>query len=204
MPKTSTTAIQIPAPNVQMMTVKIKGTNPLIFNKWSQKAIQMIQDKQAKRAKSTTKKEARDPKAEYEGSYYRDENGKIAFPALSIKQSLIGACRSLSSVPMTMIRGSVFVVGDSLGMIPVTYKSERMRTDMVKIGMGTSDIRYRGEVSDWSMQFIVKWNADVLSAEQVLNLIQIAGFSQGLGEWRVERNGENGTFELDMSDEKKE
>lgn len=189
--------LTIPRANIQLLKVKIVGLSPLIFHRWDEKAIKMIQDKQAKTAKSNVR-EARNPEAEYEASFYKTKDGAVAFPALSIKQAMVGAARNLEGVTMTLLRGAVFVVGDSDGLIKVNYPKggKEMRTDMVRVGMGTADVRYRGQVKDWSMDLIIKYNADVLSAEQVVNLLQIAGFSCGLGEWRPERNGDFGTFEV--------
>lgn len=190
-----TQAFEIKPPNIQTLGVKIKGTAPMIFHKWNDKAIQMMLDKQMKKASAGTR-ETRNPQKEYEESYYKNAKGEIAFPALCIKQAIIGATRSVEGLPMTLIRGTIFVVGDADGLIKVDYKEERMRQDMVRVGMGSADIRFRGELKDWSMKFLIKFNADVLSTEQVLNLLQIAGFSQGLGEWRPEKNGDFGTFEV--------
>jgi hypothetical protein len=187
--------IQIPAPNIQMLKVAIHGTNPLIFNRWTEKAKQMIWRKQQKDPKANTR-EKRDMEKEGEATYYKNADGKVAFPALSLKQAMVGACRSLSGVHMTVIRGAVFIVGDADGLIPVKYKKKQIREDMVRLPNGSADIRFRGEVSDWSMELIIKYNADVLSSEQVMNLLQIAGFSCGIGEWRPEKNGDYGTFEI--------
>lgn len=190
----------IPAPNIKMMKVKIKGTSPLIFHKWSEKAIKMIEDKQQKKA--TKGRETRNPEEEYEASFYYDSKKRIALPARNIKQAIVGSARFLNGISMTILRGSVFVVGDDAdGFIPVDYKVKRMRTDMVTVGMGSADVRYRGELDGWSMEFLVKFDLDILSPEQVLNLLQRAGFSQGLGEWRPEKNGSNGTFEVDSTSE---
>lgn len=71
-----------------------------------------------------------------------------------------------------------------------------LREDMVKVGMGSADLRYRGSVKNWTMEFIVSFNGDVLSAGQVLNLLNTAGFSCGLGEWRPQCSGNSGTFEV--------
>lgn len=191
--KTKEVSFQIPAPNIQAMKVKINGTSPLIFHKWDEKAIKMILDKQMKKA--TKGREVRDPETEYKNSFYYDSKGNIAFPARNIKQALVGSARFLGgAIPMTVLRGALFVMGDKDGFIPVKYKEKRMRQDMVTVGMGTADIRFRGELDNWSMEFLIQYDADLLSPEQVLNLLQRAGFSQGLGEWRPEKNGDNGTF----------
>lgn len=187
--------IQISAPNIQSMTIVIKGTAPLICHRWSEKAKQMIIDKQAKKANKG--REIRNPEQEIEDSYYKNEKKEICFPAICIKQAMVGAARSLKGVPMTVIRAAVFIDGDKDGLLPVAYKEKRGRADMVRIGMGVADIRYRGELIDWQMKLPVRFNADVLSAEQVANLLQTAGFSCGIGEWRPERNGNYGTFEID-------
>lgn len=72
----------------------------------------------------------------------------------------------------------------------------QMREDLVRVGMGSADLRYRGQVRNWSMEFIVQFNGDVLSAGQVLNLLNTAGFACGLGEWRPQCSGSSGTFEV--------
>ncbi len=186
--------IQVPKPDIRMAKVKIVGTSPLIFHKWDEKAMKMILDKQMKKAVGA--RETRNPEEEYEASFYKDSEGRIAFPANAVKQALVSAARNIPTITMALLRGSVFIVGDKDGLIPVEYKEKNMRKDMVRIGMGTADIRFRGEVTDWSMTLMIKYNAGVLSLEQVVNLLQTAGFACGLGEWRPERNGDFGTFEV--------
>lgn len=193
------TTFQIPAPNIKLMKVQIKGTAPLIFHKWDEKAIKMMLDKQMKKAPKG--REIRDPEKEYEASFYKDSEGKIAFPARNIKQAIVGSARFLQGLPMTILRGAIFVKGDKDGFIPVKYKEKSMRQDMVTVGMGTADIRFRGQVDGWEMEVLIEFDADILSPDQVLNLLQRAGFSQGLGEWRPEKNGDNGTFEVTNTSE---
>ena len=108
--------------------------------------------------------------------------------------AIVGAARSLDKVNMTNIRAAVFVVGDDDNLIKVDYKEKVMREDMVRVGRGSADMRYRGELRGWSMTFDIEYNGDVFSAEEVSNLLETAGFSQGLGEWRPERDGNYGKF----------
>src|SRR3990167_9976043 len=190
----TTLKFEIPAPNIKSLSVEIEGTSPLIFHRWSEKAKQMILDKQMKKA--TKGRETKNPEKDVEESYYKDSEGRIAFPALCIKQAMVNAVRNVEGGTMTLLRGSVFVAGDKDGLIPVNYKKKMGRSDMVRVGKGSADIRFRGQVNDWSMKFTIKFNADVISAEQVLNLLNIAGFSCGLGEWRPEKSGDFGTFQV--------
>jgi len=196
MAKSKPKQVTIPEIKIGMLKVKIKGESPMIFNQFSQKAKQQILDKQMKKAKQA--KKARDPEAEYQASYYRNKKGEIALPAHNIKQSMVGAARFIDGAKMTQVRGALFVVGDDQGFIKVDYKDERMREDMVRLqGIGRpADLRFRGEVSGWSMTFWIKYNANLFSIDQVINLLKMAGFSQGLGEWRPEKGGMYGTFDV--------
>lgn len=193
--------IQINPINIQSMSVTIVGQTPLIFNKFSEKAKQMIKDKVTKETKANIKKEPKNPQQLYEDSFYYTKDGEVAFPALNIKQAIVSAARNVDGLPMTLLRGGVFVYGDQDGMIKVDYEKKEMREDMVRVGTfkDAADIRFRGQVSGWSMTFMIKFNADLFTAGQVINLLNIAGFSGGIGEWRPEKNGDFGTFSVKLS-----
>lgn len=227
MPMSKDVKIQIPAPNIQAMKVKINGLTPIIFNQFPHKAVMQIFNKQSG-ILGPKKREARDPEQEYLDSFYKDSEGQICMPALNIKQAIVDAARNIEGVTMALLKGSVFVVGDKDGLIPVLVggkpfviskkphllngeapatgvigydtnnKMVTMRRDVVRLGGidKPADLRYRGQADSWSMEFLIKFNADVLAPEWVLNLLNTAGFSCGLGEWRPERNGASGTFEV--------
>lgn len=220
------TEIKIPALNIITMGVRIKGLTPLIYHKFSEKSKKQMRDKQAKKA--STGREVRNPEQEYYDSFYYDLDGNIAFPALSVKQSVIGSARQIDGVTMVEVMGAVIIVGDVNGMIPVLVNNKKikpgkldldgpfpdnifgidksnpnieMREDTVTVGMGSTDLRYRGSVKNWEMAFIVKFNGNKFSPEQVLNLFQYAGFACGLGEWRTEKSGLSGAFEISSTSE---
>ena len=188
----TTKVINIPKMLTETFDVTITGLTPLIYHKWSEKMKKMIRDKQQKVPKQG--REVRDTEQEYLDSFYYNSKGEIAFPAGSIKQSMVGASRSIDDVPMTKIRAAIFIRADEDNLIKVDYKEKVKREDMVRVGRGSADLRYRGQLNGWSMKFTIEFNAGVFSAEQVMNLLNTAGFSQGLGEWRPEKNGEFGRF----------
>ncbi len=117
MSKETVTNVVIPTPDIKSMKITLMGTSPIVFHKWSEKAKKQILDKQQKKASSG--KEARDPKADFWGAFYIDEDGHIAFPALAIKGAIINAGRLIEDIPMTQIRSNIFVEGDQDGMVKV-------------------------------------------------------------------------------------
>ena len=75
-----------------------------------------------------------------------------------------------------------------------------VREDMVKIGMGTADLRYRGEFRNWYADLTITYNASgKFSLENIINIINAGGSVCGVGEWRVERGGQWGRYHVAQS-----
>ena len=182
--------ISLPRLNIKFLKLKIIGDSPLICHKWSDKAKKEMLDKQMKKAKQA--KKAKNPKKEYQDSLYHIGNGTYGFPSICFKNSAVNACSHIDGVTKVEARGAFHVNGEF-----VTLKGKpTMREDMVRIGMGTADIRYRGEFRKWSCEIEIRYNENVVSAEQIANLFNTAGFAIGLGEWRPQRNGSFGMFHV--------
>lgn len=190
----SASTIELPPLNIQTVTFKLVGDSPLIVHAWSEKAKKQMLDKQMKKA--TKAKEAKDPEADYKACFYYTESGDYGFPTIGVKAAMVSACRFLG-MKMTEARGAFHIDGEMLRV----EGEPRMREDMVRVGMGTADIRYRPEFPEWSILAPIKFNAGVISAEQIANLLNTAGFGVGLGEWRPEKNGSYGRFHVASSDE---
>ena len=72
-----------------------------------------------------------------------------------------------------------------------------MREDMVRIGMGTADLRYRGEFKNWATTLTIRYIPFAISMEQIINLFNVGGFSCGVGEWRPEKGGSFGMYHVE-------
>lgn len=178
--------ITIPALNIKHMTIRVVGDSPLVMHKWSEKAKRMIKDKQAKR--SPKAREVRDPEQEYINSMHYIGNPKdkvYGFPSVGFKLATVAACRNVEGIPMTLARGAFHVMGEYVEI----HGEPTMREDMVRVTSGSADIRYRGEFKDWWADVPIRFNADVLSPEQIITLFNIAGFACGIGEMRPGVNG---------------
>ena len=75
-----------------------------------------------------------------------------------------------------------------------------IREDIVRVGNGKTDLRYRPEFASWRINVIVEIDSDLLNEQDIVNLVNRAGFSVGIGEWRPEKGGEFGRFEIDTSE----
>jgi hypothetical protein len=198
----ATVAIELPRLNVQMLQITLIGDAPLICHAWSEKAKRLMLDKQMKKAKQG--KEAKSPEADFmeslywltdkpaEPSFDVPADARFGFPAVGFKAAAVSACRFVDGVKMTEMRGAFHIMGD---MVEIDGRPTP-REDMVRVGMGTADIRYRGEFRDWSALINIRFNASALSAEQIVNLFNVAGFGVGVGEWRPERDGSFGLFHV--------
>lgn len=176
--------------DVGVMEVVITGDAELICHAWSEKAKKQILDKQMKVA-GPGGREAKDPDVEYKGSMYLDDQGKPGFPAIGLKKALISVCTSMDDIPKTLMRQAVHVRGNILPVQGETYR----RQDMVRIAGNTADIRFRAAfIPGWKIKFQCVYNRRVMSVEQVINVINMAGAFVGIGEWRPERDGVSGTF----------
>lgn len=198
--------IELPPLDLRLMEVTVIGDSPLIVHAWSAKAKREMLDKQLKKPKGA--KEARDPKADFESSLYRLADGGYGFPSVGFKTAAVTAGTSVAGLTKIAARQAFHVLGEDVD-VPGVFEGTSarinlarvegrlsMREDMVRVGMGKADLRYRGEFSDWHARLLVRYNGNVLSESQILNLINVAGFAVGVGEWRPEKDGMNGMFHV--------
>jgi hypothetical protein len=188
--KGDSTAVAIPKPKMQIFKLPIVGVSSLICHNWSEKAKKQMRDKQMKKA--TSVREAKDPEQCFRDSLYPHPDGGFGFPAIAFKKAAVDACSLLTGITKVKARAAFHVVGPLIKI----EGEPTMREDMVVVGIDTADLRYRGEFLDWSAELLIRHNPDILSVDQIVNLLMHAGFSIGIGEHRVEKNGDHGMFEI--------
>lgn len=187
--------ISLPPIEKRRIEVPIRSASPLIMHAWSRKAIQMMLDKQTKKA--TQAREAKNPEQDYEDSMYKLPDGRLGFPAGGFRNAMVRA-GTYANEKMTFLRGVMFVIGDDEhGRMVAIDGTPQPREDMVRVGPGIADIRYRAEIPEWKAALHIEYNARSISAEQVVNLVSIAGFSVGIGDWRPEKDGPYGRWEVE-------
>ena len=207
--------IEIRPIEIQKTTIRIVGDTPLIMHAWSEKAKREMLDKQMKKTKSSAR-EAKNPVEDFIRSMYwltpmpteMTEDGfekaiaagaRFGFPVTAFKQAAISAAYRMGWAKDKMsLRGAFFIDSDDNQMIEIHSDTPIMREDMVKVGMGTADIRYRGEFRNWYADIVISYNKNGQhTLEQILNILNAGGYVCGVGEWRPERDGQNGMFHVE-------
>lgn len=213
--------ISIKPIDIRKATIRIVGDSPLIMHAWSEKAKRMMLEAQQGKAKGKKKPIKNtvddfiqsmywlDCKPEYPEDASEEEcmeafnaavqsGARFGFPVTAIKQAAQSAAYRLGWVKNQMqLRGAFFIEGDANGMVEIHSDVPVMREDMVRVGMGTADIRYRGQFNNWYADLVISYNASgEISLEAIINAINAGGYVCGLGEWRPEKDGNFGQFHV--------
>lgn len=196
--------IEIPSPDYDTLKVKIVGDTPINIHRLGKKMMQEFEDRDKNKPKQ--KKGARDYDKEFIDSLYyinRDgfeistpvritKNTQIGFPSSAFKKAMVFAARQFDNLKMTELRGRFFVNQYTPFVeIKGTPKLDKFwrRIGGKGPGTGTPDIGIRATVFPWSAELEIRFLKNVISAESVLNLLSVAGFSVGVGEDRPDKNG---------------
>ena len=214
MAKAQTKGIEIPAITIGRATIRVEGTTDLIVHKFAEKARREMLDKQ--QLKATKKKEAKNPAADYRGAMYildgdpeddqSDEDvwepigsakcsAKHGFPAAALRLAMIRGVKACGGV-MTDAR-TAFNIEAVDNLVPIEFEGVRCVEDVVRLNGKSADLRHRPYYSGWSATLPVMFNASLMSIDQIVNVLRLAGMSVGVGEWRPEKNGSFGTFVID-------
>lgn len=189
---------------VGKMSVPVIGTTPLIVHNFSEKSKRQMLDAQQGRKNV---KVARDPETEYQAAFYRiareGQPDAYGVPAVAFKQATISAARFYKAVKMSELKQALFFRGiltkaDPQQLVEIHGEPE-MREDVVRLGGASrsADLRYRPEFREWRATLEIEYVSSLLSQESVLSLVDAAGLGVGVCEWRPEKGGDFGRYQID-------
>lgn len=181
---------------IESITLTLRGRpgSPLVVHAFAEKAKQEIRDKQQKKAKKS--KEERKPTDEYLAARYVDAEGRECAPITALKKSIITAATAFDDLTKVGLRQALFVecvVSPGAALVPIelhdgTPAVAEMREDAVTIGINTRGLAYRPEYRQWQLRVRVEFNPRIVSREQLLALVDQAGWGVGICEGRPERS----------------
>lgn len=137
---------------------------------------------------------------------------KFGFPVVAFKKAAATAAWSANLITSTPFMKRLFHVhavdGSHVGSsqelaIIKTEAPPEFCEDMVKVGPSkVADLRYRPAFRDWSTEIDIELlETGSFKMEDIVNAFELGGFMNGVGEWRIEKDGEFGCFHVaDVTD----
>lgn len=209
--------------------LRIVGDSPLIVHNWDEKAkremleTQMGKDKTKKKwtkmpfddfaralywiteMPTTTimdesRGEERDVVTEELYDKALEEGARFGFPANAFKMAGNSAAYRKGWVKNQMaLRGAYFLTSEDGELVEIKGDKPLIRQDMVKVGMGSSDIRYRPIFENWYCDLTLEVDTGYgIPMNDIVNVINAGGSGCGVGEWRPEKDGIFGRYHVEL------
>lgn len=186
----TTTPVTITPPKFEVIALNIIGESPLVICKFSQKAREQIKATQAagSQKKKGGAREGKDHEAMYHAARHLSEDGWDGIHAGAFRNAMIDACR-LVGYKMTLAKMGIFIEADGFdadGGVPLVriVGEPRQHEAMGRNATGGADLRIRPMYWPWRMDLRVKFDAQMFTTADVVNLLSRAGQQVGIGEGR--------------------
>ncbi len=188
--------ILIKALNLEQVNATIEGMSELVTHGWSEQAKNTLRNQGTGRR--TRLREKRNPEHAFELARYKLSNGSDGFPVTGIKKALVTVAHVHLGVAKTVVQRGLFIEADEGLLVRLQYdgKAPMLREDIVRLKGDAPDLRYRPEYRKWKIDLRITYDADLLNAETIFNLLERAGWGIGIGEWRPEKGGMWGRFRV--------
>jgi len=191
--------VAIQAPDFRLIELQIEGTSPLVINRFSAKAIEMMRATQeaGSAAKSRKTREPKDFDALFENAKHVAEDGWEGIHAAAFRNGAISACRACGfKMTHAKLAFSVFADGidrvDGAPLVRLTHGTAEQYVAPTRNATGVVDLRCRPMYRQWGAKLRIRYDAGMLSAGDVSNLIQRVGLQVGIGEGRPDSKASAG------------
>ena len=207
--------VVIGAPKFVHVSLRIQGNAPLVIQRFSKKF--ELMDRMATAAVDKPPRAVRvvrDYASEYEAARHKSTEGWDGICAAAFRSAMIRAC-SAAKIQMTQAKMALFIEADGFDVhdgVPLVRIHSKNGPEQfsapARNDNGSVDIRVRPLWREWWCKVRIKFDADMLSAQSVANLLMRAGIQVGVGEGRPfskESHGQGwGTFDVVAEDQTKE
>lgn len=183
---------------IKAMKLKIVGTSPYLPEPMDMAVLERYNSIKSK--KSYTKDKI--PEEEkVKAKVYLTEEGEEGIPARAIFNSMIRGSSYLFEKKdggMRNIKEGIILEGD---ILPITYKKKTILTHWGRTSgrKGSPRKIMRNAYHDWETEVTIIYNSNILSPEQIVNVLNWAGFHIGVGGFRKEKTGNFGSYRVDFN-----
>lgn len=174
---------------MKKIQVQIKGLSPLLMN--SNKG--MIDDALNPSIKIKTKKY--EAKEEAEKVAYRTSKGKLFVPSTAIRASMINAS-SFKKIgryaAKSIVSASVYIAEPEILLNKNEYEIDA-RTVVIQ---RQRVVKFRPLIKDWTLDFEMLYNEDLIDEKFIKEILIEAGQRIGILDFRPQKTGSFGMFEV--------
>lgn len=205
--KTESEVIQLSVDlKMQEITAHILGVTPYICNRVSEKARNILLcggSKKTHAEKAVSVKH--DPMAEFRESPYttsrEDSPTLIEMVATAFKKAIGSAALDTPGATKSQITRNVIVPDQraSLWGIPEVMMAVVISGDMAR----TPDVRTRAILPHWASEIRIRYPHPLFQEKTIAGLLALAGHMRGVGDWRAEKGGNYGLFEIVSPDDER-
>ena len=156
-----------------------------------------------------TKKTIPSAEDEAEAATYRLPNGQLFLKSIAFRSALLAGCRGKRLGKLgaaSQVAAGVFPVEIECPLYhPTTgkpiheYVINTTRAVVQKNGV----MRSRPEIREWACDVAFEVETDFVTVNQVLELFNLGGRVAGVGDWRPEKKGPYGRFNVELKTKKK-
>lgn len=188
------------------LNVCILGESPLIYNAMSEKVRhELLMPAPKKNSAEKASNLKHDPFTEFRNCTYQNLGNKAAtrlnFPSVAFKKAMAAAALDIPGAQKTQMGRLVWALGDRVDIfgVPQLFCAITRSADMNR----TPDVRTRAILAEWACRVSFRFMKPILKDQTVVNLLAVAGFTQGIGDWRQAKgSGSYGQFKLVSADDK--
>lgn len=184
---------------LEISTIKIKiiGLTPFLPEPMD---LDMIERYDKKKSGQTYDKDTLSAEEKAKKKHYYTMDGKEGIPARGFYKAMIRASSYLfekSEGGMRIIREGVTIYDE---ILPLKFKKQTLLKQWGRAsGMTGAPVKIvRNAFHDWSCDLTIHYNKAQLTPEQIMNVLNWAGFYIGIGAFRKENTGSYGAFKVEV------
>jgi len=182
---------------MKTIKIEIRGITPLLIHRFNESA------EQSKPNRRVEVKQ-RDPREEATKNAYIAKDGSFYFSAFAIPNAMgaagsnhkaTGSRKSLRFVVPSAVR----MMSDTVTILNGAGPAKTFETDSRPVTIPATKgrvMRHRPRFDQWGARFDLLLDDELLSVEMAQQLLQEAGQSIGIGDFRPEKRGPFGTFRI--------
>lgn len=194
--------IEVKPPHIQLATILIEGDSDLVLNKKHARTIRSLTE--TKKGKKTVKETPnvwediitalhwRDGYPESIKDTYRDITESTLREMLENNVPCISSFGFRKSFCDAVVRGGVdtystkfaFAVNVQQELEPIKFSEHYIDEKLMPIAKGGQELVHLNRFSGWSSQIHIAYTENVYTLDQIVNIINMAGFGIGIGSGR--------------------